>query len=336
MAGNLRRGFVLRILVLGGTVFLGRHLVEAAVAAGHEVTLFNRGQSEPRVFSQLEQIHGDRDGGLAPLRDRRWDAVVDTSGRLPRLVAASVAALARAGQYLFVSSISVYRDVSSPGIRENAPAKTLSRPDSEDEGTDYGALKFLCEEEVRSAFGERATIVRPGLIVGPWDPSDRFTYWPARLDRGGDVLVPGRPDRRIQFVDGRDLAAFMLRLVEQRIPGTFNAGQPPGAVTMGTLMAACQAVAAKPSRLYWVDDAWLTQEGVGQWMELPLWINPTPDRKGFYEVDCTLAHEAGLTHRSLAETVRDTLSWHREREPHSWTQTGLATERERDLLERAP
>lgn len=317
-------------------MFLGRHFVEAAVAAGHELTLFNRGQSEPHLFSRLEQIHGDRDGGLAPLDGRRWDAVVDTSGRLPRLVAASVAALAHSAQYLFVSSISVYRDVSSPGVREDAPAMTLSRPDSEDEGTDYGALKFLCEEEVRSGFGERATIVRPGLIVGPWDPSDRFTYWPARLDRGGDVLVPGRPDRRIQFVDARDLAAFMLHLVEQRIPGTFNADQAPGAVTMGALMAACQAAAATPSRLHWVDDDWLAQEGVGEWMELPLWIKPTPDQLGFYEVDCTLATEAGLTHRSLAETVRATLGWHREREPHAWTRTGLAPERERELLERAP
>lgn len=336
MAGNLRRRFVLRILVLGGTVFLGRHFVTAAVAAGHEVTLFNRGQSEPHLFSDLEQLHGDRDGGLAPLLDRRWDAVVDTSGRLPRLVAASAAALATTSHYLFVSTISVYRDVSSPGVRENAPALALSRPDSEDEGTDYGALKFLCEQEVRSAFGERATIVRPGLIVGPWDPSDRFTYWPARLDRGGDVLVPGRPDRRIQFVDGRDLAAFMLRLVEQRIPGTFNADQPPGAVTMGALMASCQAAATTPSRLHWVDDEWLAQQGVGQWMEVPLWITPTPDQMGFYEVDCTAAIAAGLTHRSLAETVRDTLSWHRGREPHAWSRTGLAPERERELLARAP
>ena len=326
----------MRLLVLGGTVFLGRHLVEAAVAAGHEVTLFTRGQTEPHLFSHLEQIRGDREGGLAALAGRRWDAVVDTSGRLPRLVAASAAQLARSGQYLFVSTISVYRDVSSPGVREDAPALELSRPDSEDERTDYGALKFLCEAAVRSVFGHRATVVRPGLIVGPWDPTDRFTYWPARLDRGGDVLVPGRPDRRLQFVDARDLAAFMLRLVEQGIPGTFNADQPPGAVTMGALMAACQAAAAQPSRLHWVDDEWLAQEGVGQWMELPLWIRPTPDQLGFYEVDCTAATAAGLTHRSLTETVRDTLWWHREREPYAWTRTGLAPEREQDLLERAP
>lgn len=326
----------MRILVLGGTVFLGRHFVGAAVAAGHEVTLFNRGQSQPHLFSELEQMHGDRDGGLAALGGRRWDAVVDTSGRLPRLVAASVAALATSGQYLFVSSISVYRDVSSPGVREDAPAMTLSRPDSEDERTDYGALKFLCEQEVRAGFGSRATLVRPGLIVGPWDPSDRFTYWPARVDRGGDVLVPGRPDRRIQFVDVRDLAAFMLRLAEQRIPGTFNADQPPGTVTMGGLLAACQAEAANPSRLRWVDDNWLADEGVGQWMELPLWIQPTPDQRGFYEVDCTAAVEAGLHRRPLAETVHDTLQWHRAREPYVWTHTGLAPERERDLLGRAP
>ena len=326
----------MRILVLGGTVFLGRHFVEAAVAAGHEVTLFNRGQSQPHLFSHLKQIYGDREGGLGALGGQQWDAVVDTSGQLPRLVAASVAALASARQYLFVSSISVYRDVSVPGVREDAPPRTLSRPDSEDVRTDYGALKFLCEEEVRSGFGARATIVRPGLIVGPWDPSDRFTYWPARLDQGGDVLVPGCPERRIQFVDARDLALFMLRLVEHRTPGTFNADQSPGTVTMGNFMAVCQAAAAKPSHLHWVDDTWLAQEGVGEWMEVPLWIQPTPEHRGFYEVDCAAAAEAGLTHRPLTETVRDTLLWHRQREPHAWSQTGLAAERERDLLARAP
>ncbi len=326
----------MRILILGGTVFLGRHVVEAAVVAGHDVTLFNRGQSQPHLFPHLEQIYGDRDGDLGALGGQQWDAVVDTSGQLPRLVAASAAALSSAGQYLFVSSISVYRDVSAPGVREDAPPRTLSHPDSEDVRTDYGALKFLCEEEVRSGFGASATIVRPGLIVGPWDPTDRFTYWPARLDQGGEVLVPGRPARRIQFVDVRDLATFMLRLVEQRTPGTFNADQPPGAVTMGDLMAACQAAAAKPSHLHWVDDNWLAREGVGEWTELPLWIQPTPDHQGFYEVDCTAAAEAGLTHRPLAETVRDTLLWHRQREPYAWTQTGLAAEREQDLLMRAP
>lgn len=326
----------MRILVLGGTAFLGRHFVEAAIAAGHELTLFNRGQTHPELFAQVEQVHGDRDGGLGALAGRRWDAVVDTSGRLPRLVRHSAQALADSGQYLFVSTISVYADVSVPGIREDAPVATLSRPDSEDERADYGALKFLCEQEVRTAFGPRATVVRPGLIVGPHDPTDRFTYWPARLDRGGRVLAPGQPARRIQFVDGRDLARFMLHLVEERTGGTFNADQPPGAVTMGQLLEACEKAAGRPADIRWVDDAWLAQQGVGQWMELPLWIEPTAEQRGFYEVDCTAALQAGLAFRPLGETVRDTLTWHRAREPYAWPHTGLAPEREQELLDRAP
>ena len=324
----------MRILMLGGTAFLGRHFVEAAVAAGHDVTLFNRGQTHPELFPQLERLRGNRDGGLGILAERRWDAVVDTSGRLPRLVGASAQALRDTGQYLFVSTISVYADVSVPGTREDARPATLSRPDSEDERTDYGALKFLCEEEVRRVFGPRAAVVRPGLIVGPFDPTDRFTYWPARCARGGRILAPGQPDRRIQFVDVRDLAQFLLHLVQARQGGTFNATQPPGAVTMGQLLSACAA--GQPAAIQWVADDWLAEQGVGQWMELPLWIRPTPEQRGFYEVDCTAAIEAGLAFRPLADTVRDTLAWHQTREPYTWSHTGLSTEREQQLLDLAP
>ena len=193
----------MRILVLGGTQFLGRHVVEAALARGHDVTLFNRGQTRPELFPGVERLVGDRDGDLAALEAGSWDAVVDTSGYVPRLVRASAELLEpRAGRYLFVSSISVYADVSRPGVDEDAPVAQLEEETEEHRGPAYGALKALCEHAVQEVYGERATIVRPGLIVGPWDPTGRFTYWPARIAEGGDVLAPeprdaaGAGDRR--------------------------------------------------------------------------------------------------------------------------------------------
>jgi 2'-hydroxyisoflavone reductase len=325
----------MRLLVLGGTVFLGRHLVEEALVHGHEVTLFNRGKSRPGLFSQLECLQGDRDGGLKPLRGRRWDAVVDTSGYLPRVVRQSVELLREAtDHYTFVSSISVYGDVSALGITEDGSIAAPSRPDSEDIPKDYGALKFLCEEVVRDGFGSRALNVRPGLIVGPWDPSDRFTYWPYRIARGGDVLLPGRPDRRVQFIDARDLAAWILRMVEGGQGGTFNADGPEGRETMGGLADACLEASLSGARLHWTSDEFLAAEGVGEWMELPLWVRETPEQAGFFEVDCSAALRAGLRCRPTLATVKDTLAWHETREPYRWERTGLDPEKERRLLDR--
>jgi 2'-hydroxyisoflavone reductase len=326
----------MRILVLGGTMFLGRHFVDAATSRGHEVTLFHRGRTGPDLFPHVRHIVGDRDGGLAGLQGGRWDAVVDTSGYLPRVVRASAELLKDAADhYTFVSSISVYADVAPLGIREDAPVAALSSPDSEDIAKDYGALKALCEDEVRAAFGARALVVRPGLIVGPHDPSDRFTYWPARIARGGEALAPGTPDRRIQFIDARDLASFMLALVEQKTGGTFNADSPAGHFTMGELLKACQDAAGPgAAALTWVPDAFLATENVGQWMELPLWIRDVPEQRGFYEVDISAAVAAGLTIRPARDTVRDTLAWQQTREPYQWSRTGLKPERERALLDR--
>ncbi len=208
----------MRILVLGGTVFLGRHLVEAAVRAGHEVTLFNRGQSNPGLFPDVEQVHGDRATDLGRLSGRRFEAVIDTSGYLPRIVREGVSALRRMTEhYTFISTISVYSDLSVIGVDEEGPLLPLSEEGSEDIPRDYGALKALCEEAVSDAYGSAALIIRPGLIVGPWDPTDRFTYWPYRVARGGDILAPGRPDRRIQFIDVRDLAAWTVGMVGEPI-----------------------------------------------------------------------------------------------------------------------
>jgi 2'-hydroxyisoflavone reductase len=323
----------MRLLILGGTMFLGRHLVDEALERGHDVTLFNRGKTGPGLFPQVTTLHGDRDGGLEPLRGGRWDAVIDTSGYVPRVVKQSVDLLSDlTDHYTFVSSISVYADVSEIGMREDAPAATPSAPDSEDIARDYGALKYLSEQVVSEGFGDRALVVRPGLIVGPWDPSDRFTYWPARVARGGRVLAPGRPDRRIQFIDARDLASWTLTMAEQRASGAFNADGPGGGYTMGELLETCRTVTGSDATWTWVSDEFLADAGVGEWMELPLWIRETPEQLGFFEVDCSAAESRGLTFRPVADTVRDTWQWQMTREPYEWKRTGLKPEREEELL----
>lgn len=303
----------MRLLILGGTSFLGRALAEAALERGHETTLFTRGQTNPELFPEAERLIGDRAGDLSALGGRTWDAVLDTSGHEPRVVAASAGLLAgAAGLYAFVSSISVYASFARPGQDETAP--TLPP------GDDYGARKAACERDVEEAFPGRALVVRPGLIVGPHDPTDRFTYWPRRIAEGGEALAPGKPERPVQFIDVRDLAEWMLGLVEAGATGTFNATSPPGAPTMGGVLEACGE-----ADVVWVDDRFLLDAGVEQWSDLPLWISATdPDWAGFMLVDVSRARAAGLTFRPLAETVRDVPEW--------TGKAGLTRERERELL----
>src|SRR6266487_2610867 len=214
----------MRILVLGGTQFLGRHFVEAALRGGHEVTLFNRGRTRPQLFPGAEHRRGDRDGDLRSLAGGKWDAVVDTSGFVPRVVQQSAQLLrSRVGRYLFVSSVSVYADFSRPGVDEDAPVARLEEETEDHRSRAYGALKALCEETVRETYGAHTTIVRPGLIVGPWDPTGRFTYWPVRIADGGRVLAPEPRDAPVQVIDARDLAEWCLHLLERDVEGTFNA-----------------------------------------------------------------------------------------------------------------
>ncbi|HEU5440175.1 MAG TPA: NAD-dependent epimerase/dehydratase family protein [Ktedonobacterales bacterium] len=307
----------MRLLVLGGTVFLGRHLVGEALARGHQVTLFNRGQHGPELFPEAERLRGDRDGDLEALRGRTWDAAIDTSGYVPRVVRASAELLADAvGTYAFVSSISVYRDFSRIGMDETAPVATLEDETTEEvTGETYGALKALCEREVERTLPGRALIVRPGLIVGPHDPTGRFTYWPTRVARGGEVLAPTPPERPVQIIDGRDLAAWMLTMVERRAAGVYQAAGPAEPLTLGALLDTCAEVcrteaADSDARITWVDEAFLQEHGVGPWVELPLWI-PSSDEseRGLDAVDCGRAIGTGLTFRPLSETVRDTLRW---------------------------
>ena len=321
----------MRLLVLGGTEFLGRHLVEAALARGHDLTLFNRGRTNPDLFPDVEKLRGDRDGDLEALRGREWDAAVDVHARIPRQVQAAAEALAEIEHYTFVSSISVYSDFSRAGIDETAPLHEYDPAMGEEDMEFYGARKAECERIVAEAFPARALIVRPGLIVGPHDPTDRFTYWPRRIARGGEVLAPGEPEQRVELVDARDLAAWTVRMVEERQTGTYNAAGPEYTLTMDKMLQECRAAAGSDAELVWVPDEFLLERGVGEWMELPLWL-ADPEWRGMLETDSSRAIEAGLSFRPVAETARDTLEWDRTRGDYE-PAAGMAPEREAELLE---
>ena len=325
----------MKLLILGGTVFLGRHIVEAALARGHAITLFTRGQRNPDLFPAVERLRGDRDGDLSALAGRRWDAVIDTSGYFPRLVRASAELLADAADhYVFISTISVYANYLQENMAEDGPLGTIADQTFEQvTGESYGPLKALCEQAAEAAFPGRALIIRPGLIVGPHDQSDRFTYWPTRVARGGAVLVPHTLDRPIQVIDVRDLAAWTVRLAEEGATGSYNATGPDRALTMREVFDTCRAVAgpdcdATPTV---VSEEFLLAQGAGPWIELPLWM-PNEGMAGFFAIDCAKAFAAGLTCRPLAETVRDTLAWDRSRPAAAPRRAGLAPEREAELL----
>lgn len=323
----------MRILILGGTVFLGRALVDAARAAGHTVTLFNRGKSNPELYTDVEKIHGDRATDLDRLAGQAWDAAIDTSGYVPRIVAAAARALAPAvGHYTFISSISVYRDLSVPGIDEDSPVGELADPAVEEVNSEtYGPLKALCEAAVEAALPGRALIIRPGLIVGPHDPTDRFSYWLHRVAQGGEVLAPGAPDSPVQFIDVRDLAEWTIRMVEQAATGTYNATSAPGMFELSELLAVSRLVSGSNATFTWLPENFLLAHGVTPWSELPLWV-PAPESRGFSAVKVERALTAGLTFRSLGETVTDTLTWLATRPAdHTW-RAGISRERERELL----
>lgn len=319
----------MKLLVLGGTRFLGRHLVEAAQARGHEVTLFNRGRTAPDLFAHVEQLRGERNGDLAPLQDRCWDAVVDTCGYLPRVVRRSAQALIDSvGRYLFVSSISVYADSFAAGQDEQAPRAQLPAADCEDIPNHYGALKAACEDEVQRCFGERAILLRPGLIVGPFDPSGRFTYWVQRVARGGTVLAPPSPDYPVQFVDARDLAAWMLDLLEQRCSGAYNASGPATPLDFATFLDDCRRALGAQVEFVWPDAAFLASHRVAPWTELPLYAGE--DGRGLNEVSLERALAAGLRPRPLAQACVDTMRWAAGQPlPEG---IGLAADREAELL----
>jgi 2'-hydroxyisoflavone reductase len=328
----------MKLLVLGGTVFLGRHIVQVALERGHEVTLFHRGQHGADVFPDLEHLIGDRDpdvgDGLKALENRVWDAVVDTSGYVPRIVGASARLLSGSGRYTFISSISAYASFGQPDQDETAPTAPLEDADSEDVPAHYGALKAACERALDAAMPGRVLNVRPGLIVGAFDPTDRFTYWPARIARGGEVLAPGTPDLLTQFIDAQDLAVWTLRMIERGTLGAWNATGHP--VRLGDLFEAIQDEVRSDAHLTWVAEDFLLEQQVQPWMgesSLPLWIpSSDPSMAGFARVSIAKALENALHFRPLSLTLEDTLEFARSRDQdHVW-RSGLTPTREQELL----
>jgi 2'-hydroxyisoflavone reductase len=316
-----------RLLVLGGTKFLGRATVEAALARGHWVTLFNRGETNPGLFPEAEKLRGDRTSDLSALEGREWDVVLDPSGYIPSVVHASAEALAGSvGHYLFVSSVSAYASLAQQVDEDSPVAELGDLPADEltEDYSNYGALKALCEQAVADVFGRRQASVRPGLIVGAHDPTGRFTYWPHRVARGGRVVAPAPPDAKVQFIDAKDLGTWMVDLSERRDGGIYNATHP-GRSWRETLET-CREVSGSDATFDWVPTEVLNEHEVGEWMELPLWISDS-DSAAMHEVDVSRALAAGLTFRPLAETVRDTLD-----DAATVEGVGLTREREAELL----
>jgi 2'-hydroxyisoflavone reductase len=326
----------LRILILGGTGFIGPHQVRYALARGHKVTLFNRGKTHPGLFPDVEQILGDRNGKLEGLKGHTWDAVVDNPATLPRWVRDAAQALkGQVGQYVFISTVSVYADTSKPGMDENSAVATTPDPTVEKvTGETYGPLKALAEKEAEKAFPGHATVIRPGLIVGPGDPTDRFSYWPIRIDRGGEVLAPGEPTDPVQFIDARDLAEWTIRMVEQGAAGTYNALGPKAPLSVAEMLYGIRAVTTADVRFTWVDAAFLEMQKVSPWSDLPVWVPGTGDSAGFARMSNRRAVEKGLTFRPLADTATAVLEEYRKMpdERQKELRAGLSPEREAAVL----
>lgn len=318
----------MNLLMLGGTRFVGRHMTEAALARGHRVTLFHRGQTNPELFPGAEKIHGDRARSLDLLRGRTWDAVLDVSGYLPRVVNASARALVgQVGRYVFISSISVYADFGVKHQNEDAPLATLDDPGVEEiTGETYGGLKALCEQVVQNALPDASLVIRPGYVVGPYDPTDRWTSWLRRIVRGGEMLAPGTPDVPLQFIDGRDLAAFVLDQTERQGTGVYNTTGPDFPLTWGRAFEEARRVSGADTRFTWVALDWLAAHGIGE-DQLPM--VPPAGLTDIMTTDISRALAAGLSFRPLAETFRDTMEWDRDRGRAAF---GIEAEREAELL----
>jgi 2'-hydroxyisoflavone reductase len=321
------------VLVLGGTRFLGRHIVETLAGRGHRVVAFHRGSTQCALPSAVEQRFGDRNADLSRVDTERWDAIVDVNAFEPEQVERSLRL--QADRYLFVSTVSVYADFSAAGIAEDAA--TIQTFDPADAAAAYGGKKAACERLVRERYPQHAAILRPGLIAGRWDYTGRFTYWCERLLRGGSVLVPAPPDRRVQFVDAADLARFAEALLTREAFGVFNVVGPAQPTSMAQVLREAAFVArereAPPARLRWLDGALLTAQGVAPWTEMPLWA-PGDEWSGLLEIDNAAALAAGLELRPIAETVRAVLDWTQAEHPRN--PAGLDAGREAELLAHAP
>ncbi len=330
----------MKILIIGGTQFIGIAQVEIALARGHEVTIFNRGKTNADMFPQVEKLIGDRDGNLEALKGRRWDVVIDNCGYVPRIVKQSAELLADAvDRYIFISTISVFADLTKPGIDENSPLAKL-----EDETTEvymseaYGGLKVLCEKVVEEAVPGRTLIIRPGLIVGPNDPTNRFTYWPARIADSSrkEVLAPDSPEVGSQVIDARDLGAFTIKMAEEKATGIYNATGPDYRLTLGKIFDTSKEITGSDVNFTWVSEEFLLENKIEPFSQMPLWVPRA--MAGFDKVNVSKAINAGLTFRPLEETIRDTLAFEAERHAKAGEddpqlkRAGLSPEREAELL----
>ncbi len=323
----------MELLIIGGTRFLGKALVEAALAHGHQVTLFNRGQTNPGWFPEVKKLHGDRNQDLSALQGRSWQAAIDTCAYFPRQVRSLLETLAgRIQHYTFISSISVYADFSQPGLDENSLLATIPDPFIEEITNEtYGGLKALCEQAAETHLPGQSLVLRPGLIVGPFDPTDRFTYWPARVARGGEMLAPV-PDWNTQVIDVRDLAEWNIHLVERGMVGIFNATGPAEPLSFRTLLETSRRVSGSQASFTWVQPEFLLNNGAAPWSEIPLWL-PGDENAGADQVSIQRALGEGLVFRPTETTIHDTLAWESTRPAgHPW-RAGLTPEKETELLQ---
>jgi 2'-hydroxyisoflavone reductase len=336
----------MKILIIGGTKFLGRHLIAAAQARGHQVTLFNRGKFSSEEFEGVEQIRGDRNSDLNKLKNQAWDAVIDTCGYLPQSVKASAEALKDSvNQYVFISSISAYAGFSNPDFDETAPLAELNDEQRERFqkidpkgditayvlGDMYGALKVLCEREVEKAFPGKNLIVRSGLIVGAFDWTDRFTYWVMRVSKGGEVLAPGTPNRFVQMIDGRDLAEWIIKMTEKGRAGIYHATGKPFELTMEKMLQEIKTVTGSDVTFTWVDEKFLKRENIREWSEMPLYLAESDrEAQGFLSANIDKALQFGLEFRPLSDTIRETLDWRQT--VNDELKAGINVEREKELL----
>lgn len=320
----------MNILILGGTVFLGRHLVATGQAAGHKISTFNRGTNRLEEQNNIERLVGDRTKNISALIGKRWDAVVDTCGMEPDTVGITVNELmGSVGQYVYISSISAYDNFRRVEMDEGAATKL--RPRNEEQ--DYGSNKAWSEKVVSDAFQNQSLIIRPGLLVGKYDPTDRFTYWPRRIAKGGVVLAPGRYDRTIQFIDVRDVSEWIIRLIEAQINGAFNLTGPFYPLTMKDFLHTCRDECGSNAEFAFIDDEQLGLVDVKPWTELPLWIPESDsDHIGFMQIDCLRAQNTGLSYRPIAETIEEVLAWDKTRDQSVPLKAGLSAEREKQLL----
>lgn len=334
----------MNILILGGTGFTGPHQVKYALSRGHKVTVFNRGKTHPgELPKEAEQLIGDRNGQLDALKGRKWDVCIDIPTSLPVWVRDAAQILkGNVDRYVFISTISVYSDNSKPGMDESGPLAEYTGADAMKETQAtlranlglYAPLKALSEKETEKWFPGKSLIIRPGLIVGPGDESDRFTYWPVRVERGGEVLAPGTPNDTVQFIDARDLAEWTIRMVEQRATGIFNATGPNYKLTIGKMLDEIKSAEKSNAQFTWVDADFLTAQKVRAWSDMPVWVAPRGEQTGFSQISIKKALSKGLTFRTIGDTTQATLEWFKKQpaERQEKLRTGISAEREAAVL----